>query len=234
MDSQANVPPAPGGLIHQLIPKAMTMVGAIEKAKVNQQGSRFFYRGIDDIRNAMHPIMAELGIFCVPEVLKVERAERSSRGGGALFVTYLTMRFTFYAGDGSSVSAVTVGEAFDSGDKSTNKAHSVAAKYAYIEVFNIPTEDEQDTDADSHDVESERVTPETLRELTRLLPLAPRGKAEEWLSRAGVSKWNEVKQETAEVIVSKLRGMQKSARGNGTQAEKTSDKPSASEPATSN
>ena len=41
----------------------------------------------------------------------------------------------------------------DSGDKATNKAMAVAFKYACFQIFCIPTEEMQDPDADSHNVQ---------------------------------------------------------------------------------
>ena len=40
----------------------------------------------------------------------------------------------------------------DSGDKSSNKAMSAAQKYAFLQVFCIPTEEPKDTENDTHDV----------------------------------------------------------------------------------
>ena len=45
--------------------------------------------------------------------------------------------------------AVVQGEGMDSGDKSSNKAMSVAFKYACFQVFCIPTEEMKDPDADT-------------------------------------------------------------------------------------
>ena len=42
-------------------------------------------------------------------------------------------------------------EGMDSGDKATNKAMSIAFKYACFQVFCIPTEEMQDPDADTPD-----------------------------------------------------------------------------------
>jgi hypothetical protein len=52
--------------------------------------------------------------------------------------------------DGSSVTTVITGEAMDSGDKATNKAMSVALKYALLQMFLIPTDDMRDPDATTH------------------------------------------------------------------------------------
>ena len=138
---------APGGMIYQLIGKAIGKIGAIGKDKKNaQQG--FMYRGIDQVYNALNPVMAELGIFFCPEVLDQKREERVTKNGTVLTYTLLTMKYTAYAPDGSSVSMTVVGEGMDSGDKGSNKAMSVAMKYAMFQLFCIPTEEMKDPDAD--------------------------------------------------------------------------------------
>jgi hypothetical protein len=50
----------------------------------------------------------------------------------------------------------------DSGDKATNKAMSIAFKYACFQVFCIPTEEMQDPDAESHKVEPGTITSEQI------------------------------------------------------------------------
>ena len=64
-----------------------------------------------------------------------------------MFYTRLKINFGFYAEDGSHVDAVVIGEAMDTGDKASNKALSIGLKYAMLQVFCIPTEDEKDPDA---------------------------------------------------------------------------------------
>lgn len=140
-----------GGQIYQLIGKAIGMIGAIGKDKTSKDRSgaeQFKYRGIDQVYNALNPVMAELGIFFCPEVLEQKREERTTRNGAVLTYTILKVRFTAYAPDGSSVSMTVVGEGMDSGDKSSNKAMSVAMKYAMFQLFCIPTEEMKDPDAD--------------------------------------------------------------------------------------
>ena len=139
------------GQIYELIGKAIGKIGAIGKDKTSKDRSgaeQFKYRGIDQVYNALNPVMAELGIFFTPEVLDQKREEKITRSGAVLTYTILTMRFTAYAPDGSNVQMTVVGEAMDSGDKSTNKAMSVAMKYAMFQLFCIPTEEMKDPDAD--------------------------------------------------------------------------------------
>lgn len=136
------------GNIYQAITDIMSEGYAITKDKRNaQQGFR--YRGIDDVLNTFQPLLAKHHVFVVPEVLDQQRQERTTGKGGSLLYSLLRMRYTFYAEDGSSVSAVVVGEGMDSGDKASNKAMSVAMKYAMFQVFCIPTEEMQDPDADT-------------------------------------------------------------------------------------
>lgn len=135
-------------LIYSAIIGVMKSINAIGKDRQNQQ-QHFAYRGIDDVMNELHAALAENGVFVVPEVLNEVRSTGKSRNGGELYYTRLTIRFTFYAGDGSNVSAVVIGEAMDSGDKASNKALSIGLKYAMLQTFCIPTEDDKDPDAES-------------------------------------------------------------------------------------
>ena len=68
------------GQIHELIGKAIGMIGAIGKDQMNVQ-QKFRYRGIDQVYNALNPVIAELGIFICPEVLDMKREERTTKNG---------------------------------------------------------------------------------------------------------------------------------------------------------
>lgn len=142
------------GKIYALIPKIMAEVGHIGKDRNagTGGGASYKFRGIDDVFNAFQPVLAKHGVFCAPMVIRSEREERQSSQGKALLYTFLHIQFRFYADDGSFVETVMVGEAMDSGDKSANKAMSAAMKYAFFQVFCVPTEDDNDTENHTHDV----------------------------------------------------------------------------------
>ena len=154
------------GKIFELIPEAMRRVGAIGKDSYNTQ-QKFRYRGIDAVYNALNPVMADLGLFLVPEVLDHRREERETENNyngqgkkSILKYSILTIKYTMYAPDGSNVSCVVVGEGMDSGDKASNKAMSIAMKYAAFQLFMIPTEETAvDPDAESFVVTSGARTP---------------------------------------------------------------------------
>jgi len=129
----------------------MSLVGVVWKDRKNeQQGYKF--RGIDDMYNALNKHLSDEGVFCTSEVLKDEREERLTKNGWLLMYSILTMKFTFFAEDGSSVSSTTIGEAMDTGDKSMNKAMSTAYKYALMQIFCIPTEEDKDTENQTHEI----------------------------------------------------------------------------------
>jgi hypothetical protein len=124
---------------------------AIGKDKKNEQQG-FKYRGIDDLYNAVHPILSKHGVFMTAEIVSKTREERINKHGTVLAFTCLRMRYRFVAEDGSEVCTEAEGEGMDSGDKSSNKAMAVAHKYALLQAFCIPTQDLDDPDAQVHEV----------------------------------------------------------------------------------
>lgn len=137
--------------IYEAISGVMADIGAVGKNKKNQQQG-FMFRGIDDVMNALAPALVKNKVFIVPEITREEREERQTQKGGVLFYVRLHITYRFYTTDGSYIEAKVIGEAMDSGDKATNKAMSIAYKYAAFQVFNIPTEEMKDPDAETHDV----------------------------------------------------------------------------------
>jgi hypothetical protein len=147
--------------IYQSINAIMRNVPSIAKDKKNvQQGYNF--RGIDDMYNALNPLLAEYGVFATSEVMHTEREERQTKSGGTLLYSVLTVKFTFYATDGSFVTSTMIGEAMDNGDKASNKAMSTAYKYALMQLLCIPTADVKDTEYETHEVAPKASAPKAL------------------------------------------------------------------------
>jgi len=131
---------------------ALCKIG-ITKDGRNTQGAGYNFRGIDQVYNTLSPLLAEHGLCILPRVVGSNQTERQSSKGGLLIYSYVTMEFDLVAtSDGSKHTICTVGEAFDSGDKSMNKAMSAAYKYAAFQAFAIPTEGDNDADAHTHEV----------------------------------------------------------------------------------
>lgn len=141
--------------IYKAINEVMKEIGAVGKNQKNSQQG-FMYRGIDAVMNAINPALTNHGVFVVPEVLEQTREERTTSKGNLLIYSICKIKFSFFAEDGSHVEAITIGEGMDSGDKATNKAMSIAFKYACFQVFCIPTEEMVDPDAECHEVKPKK------------------------------------------------------------------------------
>jgi hypothetical protein len=148
--------------IFEAMAKVMEEVEAIGKEKTNQSQG-FKYRGIDQVYNDLHPLLAKHKIFTTPKVIEQQREERVNKNGTVLFYSRVTMQYTFWTVDGTSVDCSAIGEGMDSGDKATNKAMAIAHKYALLQTFCIPTEDMPDPDSQVHEVKpKQQPTGETL------------------------------------------------------------------------
>jgi len=130
---------------------ALAKQGITKDRRNQQQGYNF--RGIDDVFNALSPLLAENGLCILPRILSRQCEERQTAKGGTLFYVTVEAEFDFVSSeDGSKHTVRTFGEAMDSGDKATNKAMSAAYKYAAFQAFAIPTEGDHDADAQTHQV----------------------------------------------------------------------------------
>ena len=140
--------------VYQAIATVMAKLakeGIGKDRKNEQQGYKF--RGIDDVYNALAPILAEQSLCILPKVQSREVIERQTRNGAPLFYVNVAVDFHFVsAKDGSTHVVSMPGEAMDSADKATNKAMSAAYKYACLQTFCIPTEGDNDADATTHQV----------------------------------------------------------------------------------
>jgi hypothetical protein len=122
---------------------------AISKDRTNlHQGFKF--RGIDDATNTLHDTFSSNGVFLLHEVLEHSVTERTTLKGGISFHHLAKVKFHFCADDGTSVAAIGIGEAADTGDKGAGKAMSYALKVCLLQTFLIPTEEDKDPDAHCH------------------------------------------------------------------------------------
>lgn len=147
------------------VAKDMSEQGISKDKRNAQQG--FNFRGIDQVYNALAPALVRHGLLILPRITERSVTERTTQKGGALFYVVVKAEFDFVSvEDGSIHTVVTYGEAMDSGDKATNKAMSIAYKYAAFQAFCIPTEETAiDADAEVHQVAT-RNPDEVLKEFT--------------------------------------------------------------------
>lgn len=139
--------------VYRAISQVMQLLAKEGIAKErNNAAQGYKFRGIDDVYNALAPALVKAKLCVIPEVLEHACVERTSAKGTVLFYTTVKSAFTLVsADDGSSVrTGPFIGEAMDSGDKSANKAMSAAYKYWAMQTFAIPTEGDNDADANTH------------------------------------------------------------------------------------
>lgn len=137
---------------------ALSKDGIAKSRKNASQG--YSFRGIDDIYNSLAPELAKHKLCMLPIVLERTCEEKTSAKGTVLFYVNVKMAFDLVsAEDGSKHQIISLGEAMDTGDKATNKAQSAAYKYAALMAFCIPTEGDNDTENQTHEVKSKQVEP---------------------------------------------------------------------------
>ncbi len=113
----------------------------------DRQAQTYKFRGIDDVYNAISPLLGEHGLCILPRMIRRDCQERQTAKGSAIFYVIVEAEFDFVAAEDGSCHVVrTFGEAMDMSDKATNKAMSAAYKYAAMQAFAIPTEGDNDTE----------------------------------------------------------------------------------------
>lgn len=135
--------------IVQALNKVMKDVGAVRKQEQNQQ-QRFNFRGIDTVTKAVYPALVKHGVVVVPSLVEKSMEESRTKSGAVMHNVYITMDYTFYGPAGDQITARVAAESFDSGDKATAKAMSVALRTALLQSLMLPT-DEVDPDAESYE-----------------------------------------------------------------------------------
>lgn len=125
--------------IYKDLNEVMRSIGSIGKNSKNDF-HKYNYRGIDDMINAINPVMARVGVMIIPYEMNLIREERRNKKGEDMVFTVITMAYKFVSSDGSSETVTVSGEGSDSGDKSLNKAMTSAYKNALNQVFMIATD----------------------------------------------------------------------------------------------
>lgn len=140
----ANIPQRP---VVAAIAKVMGEVGAVEK-RGNNQFHGYKYATAADVAHALQRLMAENGLVTVQREIGVNHDNDT----GILAVRY---EFTVMHSSGDALDPVQMtgmSRAKDSkggfDDKAANKCHTAARKYFLLGLYNIPSGDYPDPDAD--------------------------------------------------------------------------------------
>jgi hypothetical protein len=137
----------PEATIHLRMATILAELPAIGKDSWNEQ-QKFHFRGIDQVLNALNPLMAKHGVYVVPDVLDRVAAIRTTSSGKAMYEVNLHVRFRFIGLKGDEIGATGWGEGTDMADKATNKAMQGAFKYVLFQTFAISTEEASDQDGE--------------------------------------------------------------------------------------
>lgn len=157
MTDQATAVSAPSAPKVSVVYHAISAVQAelahegIGKERENTQ-QKFRFRGVDDLYNAMTPLLAKYNLLILPRVTSLVQTERKTKEGYALHHALLKIEVTFLSlvDDSRYVVPDWPGEAMDSGDKVIGKAISYALKSLCFATFQIPTEGDSDPDQTTH------------------------------------------------------------------------------------
>ncbi len=141
--------PPPDVAVAVALSRVMADVQSISKTQRNTQ-QNYNFRGIDAVVNAVGPVLRKHGVVVLPTSVKYQDERYVTKSGTAMKGVVLKIGFRFYGPRGDYIDAMTAGEASDSGDKATPKAHSVAYRTLLLQALCIPT-DEPDPDSLSHD-----------------------------------------------------------------------------------
>jgi hypothetical protein len=135
--------------VQQALNLAMNEIGAVGKDGYNEQ-QRFNYRGIDAVINAVAPSFRKHGITATPVLQSIDYSTVTTARGSVMTAARVIVQYIFHGPEGDSISAVVAAEAFDSGDKATAKAMSVAYRTCLLQTLCLPT-DEPDPDQFSYE-----------------------------------------------------------------------------------
>lgn len=109
--------------------------------KGRSDGLRYEFRGIDAVLNAVGPALRKHGVSVVQTAVAPTYSTMPTSGGKQMMLCRVTVTYQVIGprGDVLPFPLQSVGEAFDSGDKATPKAVSVALRSLYINSLAIPT-----------------------------------------------------------------------------------------------
>lgn len=127
----------------------MNEVQGLAKRDRNQaQG--FSFRGIDAVMNVVGPALRNAGGFIIPSIQSVRHETLTTAKGSLMNAAYVEVLFSIHGSDGEPIFGSVAAEAFDSGDKATAKAMSVAYRTFLLQLLCLPT-DEPDPDSFSYE-----------------------------------------------------------------------------------
>ncbi len=118
-------------------------IDAVPKTRDAREGN-YKYRGIDDVIQALHPLLAEHSVVILPCLRMWSSDEWTGYKHGEFNPwtrTSVLVDYQVIGPDGCTVVMTAVGEGIDNSDKGVGKAMSYAFKAFVSQLFSIPTDD---------------------------------------------------------------------------------------------
>ncbi|MGW2550642.1 ERF family protein [Streptomyces sp. NPDC001635] len=130
----------------------LRVMGDVRVIRKNQKfdggrAGRFNFRGVDAVYNAFGPICRKHGVAVFPVKTTAEYRDISTSSGGKMRECTATVTYHIYGPTGDYIETQAMGEATDTGSRSTPKAQSVALRTLMLTGGMVPTED-RDPDAE--------------------------------------------------------------------------------------
>ena len=151
-------------VIYAKMAEVMQAIGGVAKRDKNTH-QNFNFRGIDAVMNAVGPVLREKEVIVVPRVLDIEYDKVHTTQNKPATACRVRVEYIFFAEDGSYIACDVAGEAWDSGDKATPKAMSVAFRTALLQALCLPTDE---PDPDSHTYEQAPPAKTSTEDVARL------------------------------------------------------------------
>jgi len=129
----------------------MTDVQGLGKNQAVTSGpARFNFRGVDDVMNAVGPVLRTHGVSVIPVQVHSSSENVTTRSGAHMRNVTVFVQYAINGPDGSTMPGAAAGEAADTGDKATPKAMSVAFRTFLLQALCLPT---NEPDPDQHQYE---------------------------------------------------------------------------------
>lgn len=176
--------------VHDAINAVMRDVTYLEKGDRNDH-QKFNFRGIDAVMNRVGPAMRKHNLIATPHLVdKPTFGTKKTKSGEAKTVD-IVVDVIFEGPDLSQKVVRVPAESFDSGDKATAKAMSVALRTAYLQTLCLPT-DEPDPDSFSYEIVDDGAKAEFIEKMMQVDDLDELRKMQARAKHAGAEKeWRE-------------------------------------------
>ena len=119
-------------------------LGGVGKDRTKKE-LNFSYRGVDDVFNAVHPLLGRHGVVLSPQVIEHSTEPFTGYKNGSWTMATVKVRYVPIASDGThypiELCPVVVSQGVDNSDKAFGKAMSYAYKVGVSQLFSIPTDD---------------------------------------------------------------------------------------------